>query len=80
METVLEQKESGNGMAACRVVVPGWRVFDECRAARRQRRARRTLSKSVRQAAALGLGMLASGLFAARHFGRFHGGRVTGRP
>jgi hypothetical protein len=31
-------------------------------------------------AIALGLGMLAIGLFAARHFGRFHGGNLTERP
>lgn len=31
--------------------------------------------RDATQAAALGLGMLALGLFAARHFGRFHGGR-----
>lgn len=30
-------------------------------------------------AAALGLGMLAIGLFAARHFGQFHGGRAVER-
>ncbi|MES2022036.1 MAG: hypothetical protein V4460_12110 [Pseudomonadota bacterium] len=30
-------------------------------------------------AAALGLGMLAIGLFAARHFGRFHGGNTPER-
>jgi hypothetical protein len=31
-------------------------------------------------AAAFGLGMLLIGLFAARHFGRFHGGTVPERP
>lgn len=31
--------------------------------------------RSLPDAAALGLGLLASGLFSARHFGRFHGGR-----
>lgn len=30
--------------------------------------------------AALGLGVLAMGLFCARHFGRFHGGQPPGRP
>jgi len=30
-------------------------------------------------AIALGLGILAIGLFSARHFGQFHGGRMTGR-
>lgn len=31
------------------------------------------------QAAALGFGMLAIGLFCARHFGRFHGGNASER-
>ncbi|NKJ00944.1 hypothetical protein [Novosphingobium sp. SG707] len=30
--------------------------------------------RDITQVAALGLGMLGLGLFAARHFGRFHGG------
>jgi hypothetical protein len=32
--------------------------------------------RDATQGAALGLGMLALGLFAARHFGRFHGGNT----
>ena len=32
------------------------------------------------QIATLGLGMLALGLFSARHFGRFHGGNEPERP
>jgi hypothetical protein len=35
--------------------------------------------RNTAHAAALGLGLLASGLFAARHFGRFHGGREIER-
>ncbi len=31
-------------------------------------------------AAAFGLGMLATSLFSARHFGRFHGGNAPERP
>ncbi|WP_414449195.1 hypothetical protein AB4851_14205 [Burkholderia sp. 22PA0099] len=33
--------------------------------------------RNTADAATLGLGMLAIGLFAARHFGQFHGGRDT---
>ena len=36
--------------------------------------------RDTSQALALGLGMLALGLFAARHFGRFHGGNRPDRP
>ena len=36
--------------------------------------------RNVAHAASLGLGMLAIGLFAARHFGRFHGGNAPERP
>jgi hypothetical protein len=36
--------------------------------------------RDASQAAALGLGFLALGLFAARHFGRFHGGNTPTRP
>lgn len=35
--------------------------------------------RNTADAISLGLGMLAIGLFSARHFGRFHGGRMTGR-
>jgi hypothetical protein len=35
--------------------------------------------RSTEDAIALAPGMLAMGLFAARHFGRFHGGRKTER-
>ncbi|MBN3722585.1 hypothetical protein [Burkholderia sp. Ac-20379] len=35
--------------------------------------------RDTADAAALGLGMLALSLFAARHFGQFHGGRRAGR-
>jgi hypothetical protein len=34
--------------------------------------------RSTADAATLGLGFLLIGLFAARHFGRFHGGNVPG--
>jgi hypothetical protein len=36
--------------------------------------------RDAAQAAALGLGMLALGLFCAQHFGRFHGGNEPERP
>jgi len=35
--------------------------------------------RDTSQAAAFGLGILALGLFAARHFGRFHGGNTPTR-
>ncbi|WP_250502136.1 hypothetical protein [Caballeronia sp. AZ7_KS35] len=35
--------------------------------------------RRMQDALALALGMLAMGLFAARHFGRFHGGRMKER-
>lgn len=35
--------------------------------------------RNAPDAIALGLGMLAMSLFCARHFGRFHGGRITGQ-
>ena len=34
--------------------------------------------RSTADAVSLGLGFLLIGLFAARHFGRFHGGNLTG--
>ena len=36
--------------------------------------------RDATHAGALGLGMLALGLFCARHFGRFHGGNELERP
>ncbi|MDH7795110.1 MULTISPECIES: hypothetical protein [unclassified Beijerinckia] len=36
--------------------------------------------RNTAHVAALGLGMLLLGLFAARHFGRFHGGNLPERP
>jgi hypothetical protein len=36
--------------------------------------------RDAAQAAALGLGMLALGLFCARHFGRFYGGNEPEQP
>ena len=36
--------------------------------------------RDASQAGALGLGMLALGLFAAHHFGRFHGGNRSQQP
>lgn len=36
-------------------------------------------ARDAADAASLGLGMLAIGLFAARHFGRFHGGNAPER-
>jgi len=36
--------------------------------------------RDASQAAAFGLGMLLLGLFAAHHFGRFHGGRPAKQP